>query len=133
MADIQDGETGQSSRKPGQIGSQKMSIVLEMQAGIYKLAGERRPSDTRESMIRRAARAAGISYRQARSFFYAETENPRAKAIEAVREAVAKRDQQIQQQASDELTELRRRVTRLEMLIAVASENLNRAAGPEAR
>lgn len=115
------------------VGINKMSIVVEMQTSIFKLAGERRPSDTRESMIARAARAAGISYRQAKSFFYAESQNPRGEAIDLVRAAVAQKNLKIEQQASDELTELKRRIARLEMLIASAAAHLDRSSDSAVR
>lgn len=133
MAEDQDRAAGNFSGQPGKFGIKKMSIVVEMQTSIYKLAGERRPSDTRESMIARAARAAGISYRQAKSIYYAETENPRAQVIEAVRKAIAQQNLKVEQQATDELTELRSRVSRLEMLIASAAAHLDRSADPAVR
>jgi hypothetical protein len=110
------------------VGTQKMTIAIEMQQGIKRLAGPRRDGDNFESMIARAARAAGISYRQAKTFFYAESDDPRSKAVEAVRAAVAKH-----KAASDELTELRNRVARLERLLASKDEDGSRKARAVAR
>lgn len=110
-----------------------MSIAVEMQHGIIALAGERRPSDTRESMIARAARQAGISYRQAKAFFYAETSNPRGNAIEAVREAIARREQQTEKAASDELADLRTRIARLERLLEASGSHGHRPLDHQVR
>lgn len=109
-----------------------MSIVVEMQRGIIALAGNRLPSDTRESMIARAARQAGISYRQAKSFFYAETRNPRGNAIEAVRDAVARRTQN-EQAAANDLSELRSRIARLESLLGATSAHGHRPLDHQVR
>lgn len=66
-----------------------MSIALEMKSSIVRLAGPRGDADTKESMIARAARKARISYRQAKSFYYGESTNPRVVAVERVRAALA--------------------------------------------
>lgn len=68
--------------------SRVMSVVLEMKQSIVALGGPRQPEDTRESMINRAARKAGISFRQAKSFFYGESSDPRASVVERVRAAI---------------------------------------------
>ena len=104
------------------VGTQKMSIALQMQRDIKLLAGPRRSGDNHESMIARAARAAGISYRQAKTFFYGESDDPRSKSVEAVRAAVAKQEMA----GSDELKELRERIVRLEHLLDAASANRRR-------
>lgn len=64
------------------------ALLDDMQSAIHLLAGPRQASDTRESMIARAARKAGISYRQAKSFFYREAINPSAQAVVAVQRAI---------------------------------------------
>lgn len=76
------------STKPETEGRVVTSIALEMKHSIVLLAGHRRSSDTRESMIARAARRANISFRQAKSLFYGETRDPRASVVERVRAAI---------------------------------------------
>ena len=64
------------------------ALLDDMQSAMLVLAGPRQASDTRESMIARAARKAGITYRQAKSFFYREAVNPSAQAVVAVQRAM---------------------------------------------
>jgi hypothetical protein len=66
----------------------KMQIAEEMKHAVTMLAGERGWHDTRESWLAGAARKAGISYRQAKAFFYGEAVNPSAEAVERVRAAL---------------------------------------------
>lgn len=77
-----------SSTKPETEGRVVTSIALEMKHSIVLLAGHRHSSDTRESMIARAARRANISFRQAKALFYGETRDPRASVVEKVRAAI---------------------------------------------
>lgn len=65
------------------------ALVDEMHSAILVLAGPRSSYDSRESMLSRASRAAGISYRQAKSFFYRESTNPSAHVVARVRNALA--------------------------------------------
>jgi hypothetical protein len=65
------------------------ALLDDMQSAIEILAGPRQSGDTRESMIARAARKAGISYRQAKSFFYREAVNPSGLAVISVQRALA--------------------------------------------
>lgn len=76
------------STKPETEGQVVTSIALEMKRSIVLLAGTRQASDTRESMIARAARRANISFRQAKALFYGETRDPRASIVESVRSAI---------------------------------------------
>ncbi len=69
------------------------ALVDEMHSAIVALAGPRSSYDSRESMISRAAKAADISYRQAKSFFYRESANPSARVVARVRNALARCDQ----------------------------------------
>ena len=66
----------------------KMTCADEMKTAIATLAGERRWHDTRESWLAGAARKAGISYRQAKAFFYGEARNPSVETVERVRAAL---------------------------------------------
>jgi hypothetical protein len=97
------------------------TLVEEMRDAIREIAGPRDFNDTRESWLNRAARRAGISFRQAKAFHYGETMNPRVGDVEKVRAAVRSTHQsQRRTGADDELTELRARLERLETLVAEA-------------
>lgn len=52
---------------------EKVSKVRELVAAV---AGPKTINDTRESWLRRAARLAGASYRQAKALFYCEISEP---------------------------------------------------------
>lgn len=54
---------------------------------IAAVAGPRLANDTRESWLNRAARRAGVSYRQAKSLWYGEIDNPRHLAFRRVVDA----------------------------------------------
>lgn len=77
-----------SSKRPNTEQSRAMSIAAEMHQSIRTLAGPRGENDTRESMLARAARRAGISQRQARALFYGEAKDPKSSVVERVRAAV---------------------------------------------
>lgn len=62
-------------------------IVDEMREAIIELAGSRALFDTRDRWLERAARAAGISRRMAKTFFYGEHCNPSAEVVDRVRRA----------------------------------------------
>lgn len=51
--------------------------VLSWHTEIEAIAGPRQASDTRESWLARAARKAGISFRQCRALYYGETTDPK--------------------------------------------------------
>lgn len=108
-----------SDNKPENVA---VSVAFEMKGSVVSLAGPRQATDTRESMIARAARRAGISYRQAKAFFYGEVVNPRVEAVERVRAAVraAARQSRAEAIGRDELGELRTRMDRIERLLAAA-------------
>jgi hypothetical protein len=53
--------------------TEKVSKVREL---VTAVAGPRTTNDTRESWLRRAARLAGTSYRQAKALFYSEITDP---------------------------------------------------------
>lgn len=96
--------------------SSEMSLVDEMHDGIKTLAGPRQWNDTRESWLARGARAAGISFRAARAFYYREWADPRASVVDSVRAAVARQNRQSQTEATerDALQELHERIAVLE-------------------
>jgi hypothetical protein len=100
-----------------------MSVALEMKSSIVSLAGARSDCDTRESMIARAARRAGIGYRIAKAFYYGETANPRSDAVEKVRAAVR---QTQEQKARREASELAIQIARLEATLRAIHPDLDR-------
>lgn len=57
-----------------------MSSAAFWRSRLEAIAGEPQWSDTRESMIARAARTAGVPFRTARALFYGETTDPRFSA-----------------------------------------------------
>lgn len=78
-----------------------VSIALEMRHSIHHLAGPNTDSDTREARISRAALAAGISFRQAKSLFYGETKDPKSSIVTRVRDAVARANHKAEANARD--------------------------------
>ena len=96
------------------------TLIDEMRDAIRELAGPRSFTDTRESWLNRAARRAGISFRQAKAFHYGEAANPRVQDVEKVRAAIRSTQPQRRTGADDELTELRARLERLEAYVAEA-------------
>jgi 7-keto-8-aminopelargonate synthetase-like enzyme len=55
---------------------------------LADLCGPREIHDSRESWLRRGARLAGLTYRQAKSIFYGEIQNPEHRAVRAIRETL---------------------------------------------
>lgn len=68
------------------------ALADEMQNEIRWLAGPKGLGDSDKGLIGRAARAANISYRKAKSFYYREAANPSAASVEAVRSARRRRE-----------------------------------------
>lgn len=67
----------------------------KMRTLVAAVAGPRTEFDTRESWLARAARTAGISYRQCKAAFYGEISDPEHKTIrrlQAAAEREAKRE-----------------------------------------
>lgn len=102
------------SRKP----ESEMNVASEMKHSMMVLAGPRLPSDTRESMLARAARRAGISFRQAKSFFYGEANDPRASVVERVRAAIEKANAGQEAKARAEYDDIREQIAALEQRLA---------------
>lgn len=67
--------------------SEKLSGVLSLRELVAKVAGPREWSDTRETWLARAARKAGISYRQCKALFYGEIADPNHKSARLMRDA----------------------------------------------
>jgi hypothetical protein len=92
------------------------TLIDEMRDAIRELAGPRSFTDTRESWLARAARKAGISFRQAKAFHYGETANPRVADVEKVRAAV--RSTQPRTGAHTHGRDVEERLQELEKLVA---------------
>lgn len=67
-------------------GNRKVSWAAEIEA----IAGPRMASDTRESWLARAARKAGISFRQCKALYYGETIDPKVSVALGVAAAAEK-------------------------------------------
>lgn len=63
---------------------------LPMRELVAAVAGPILPSDNRESWLRRAARNAGASYRQAKALFYGEITDPHHRVVSIFREAAGR-------------------------------------------
>jgi len=64
--------------------------VVDVRELISSVAGPRSWSDTRKSWLARAARRAGISYRQCKSLFYAEITDHNHRSARLMRDAAEK-------------------------------------------
>lgn len=68
---------------------------------IAAVAGPREWNDTRESWLGRAARRAGITYRQAKALFYGEITDPEHKAARRMLDAAQKNGTKEAQELAD--------------------------------
>lgn len=59
---------------------------------ITAVAGPRLDTDNRDSWLRRAARLAGTSYRQARALFYGEITDPHHRTVSKFKEAAGRHE-----------------------------------------
>jgi hypothetical protein len=66
---------------------EKLSRGQNVRELVEAVAGPRLTNDTRETWLRRAARVAGTSYRQAKALFYSEITDPYHPTITRFREA----------------------------------------------
>lgn len=71
--------------------SEKVSGAV-MRELVAAVAGPILPSDNRESWLRRAARNAGASYRQAKALFYGEIDDPHHRVVSIFREAAGRHE-----------------------------------------
>jgi len=104
-------------------------VAMEMRRAIIGLAGNREVFDSRERWLDRAARAAGITRRMAKSFFYCECADPKASIVDRVREAIEKNkaeDAEAVTAARIEYQELLERVARLEAALVVQDADFHR-------
>ena len=107
-----------------------MNVASEMKRSIVLLAGPRQDTDTRESMIARAARRAGISFRQAKTFFYGETTNPRFKVVERVRAAIENANVAQEAKARAEFERVRDQIALLEQRLAALAADMGGEGAP---
>jgi hypothetical protein len=70
----------------------KSSIGVRMRELVAAVAGPQLETDNRESWLRRAARQAGTSYRQARALFYGEIIDPHHRTVTIFREAAGRHE-----------------------------------------
>jgi hypothetical protein len=70
--------------------SPKFSSGASLRELVATVAGQREWTDTRESWLARAARQAGVSFRQIRSIWYGELTNPNAPSARKLRDAAAR-------------------------------------------
>ncbi len=99
-------------------GNTEMDISLEMHTAISQLAGDRHWRDTRGRWLEKAAKATGISYRQAKSLFYGETKDPKWSVVEKVRAARHRMLETQEARARDDRNNIVARLERLETLVS---------------
>lgn len=66
---------------------EKRSGGIVMRELVAAVAGQRQWSDTRENWLNRAARRAGISFRQTKALFYGEITDPNHRSARLMRDA----------------------------------------------
>lgn len=67
----------------------------KMRELVEAVAGPRTTNDSRESWLRRAARLAGCSYRQAKALFYSEIDDPYHPTITKFKKAAGRHEARI--------------------------------------
>lgn len=87
----------------------------DMRDVVAIVAGPRGWGDTRQSWLARAARRAGVTYRQAKALFYGEITDPKHLAARRMIEEAQRRREE--KAARNEYAELRDRIARLEALL----------------
>ncbi len=107
----------------------RKSLLDQMRSGLRQLAGPREHGDTWESMLNRAARRAGISFRTAKTLFYSETSEPRATVVIRVQRAVAELQHKQEAKARDEYRSL---ADAIEAVVLAAHPNMDRTSIAEA-
>ena len=69
--------------------SEKFSRSRKVRELVEAVAGPRMVNDTRETWLRRAARMAGTTYRQAKALFYSEITDPHHPTVTKFKEAAS--------------------------------------------
>jgi hypothetical protein len=72
--------------------SEKFSRSQKVRELVEAVAGPRAINDTRESWLRRAARLAGTTYRQAKALFYSEISDPYHPTVTKFKEAAGRHE-----------------------------------------
>jgi hypothetical protein len=72
--------------------SEKFSGEKRVRDLVEAVAGPRAINDSRESWLRRAARLAGTSYRQAKALFYSEISDPHHPTVTKFKEAAGRHE-----------------------------------------
>lgn len=80
--------------------SEKFSGARSVRELVALVAGPRQWSDNRKSWLERAARRAGISFRQAKALFYGEIADSKHKSARLMRDAAADHYEEIAQSLS---------------------------------
>lgn len=75
--------------------SEKFSGETKVRELVEAVAGPRTINDSRESWLRRAARMAGTTYRQAKALFYSEITDPHHPTITKFKEAAGRHEARI--------------------------------------
>jgi hypothetical protein len=71
---------------------EKFSRSQKVRELVEAVAGPRTINDTRESWLRRAARMAGTTYRQAKALFYSEISDPYHPTVTKFKEAAGRHE-----------------------------------------
>lgn len=69
--------------------AEKFSRGMQVRELVEAVAGPRLTNDTRETWLRRAARMAGTTYRQAKALFYSEITDPHHPTVTKFKEAAS--------------------------------------------
>lgn len=72
--------------------SEKVSGEIKVRELVTAVAGPQTPTDNRETWLRRAARLAGTTYRQAKALFYAEITDPFHPTVTKFKQAAGKHE-----------------------------------------
>lgn len=101
----------------------RMSSV-EWRDSIADIAGPIGHDDTRESWLARAARKAGITFRQAKALYYGECADPRYSVAMKVRQTAAEKIQREEEALRNDIAELRERLSKIETRLVQEDTNM---------
>jgi hypothetical protein len=102
------------------------AIASEMQSITRNAAGPWQPGDSVKAAIGRAARALGINYRRARSFWYGESVAVRATEADRMRAAETLMLKQRRQRLEQELATIKAKLDAADQAEAGAAADLDR-------
>lgn len=121
--EVSDKSADRSAKRAGE--SSVTTLAAEMRQSIIKLAGQREWSDNRKSWLSAAARAAGITLRQARALFQMESENPSGKIVWKVQRAIRELEHKNEEAARVQYRDLSERIARIETIVTSLSADPN--------